>query len=151
MRASANRLSSEFLPHVVAWNLTKKCNLQCTHCYISAGPWEDASDELTPAECLRVVDQLVEVNPSPMLILSGGEPLLRPDLPALAAHAVRRGCTVVVGTNGTLLTDGQGGDAEGRRSLGRRGQRRFARARRPRRASAAARMRCSAPWRRSNT
>ena len=96
--------SSEFLPHVVAWNLTKKCNLQCTHCYISAGPWEDASDELTPAECLRVVDQLVEVNPSPMLILSGGEPLLRPDLPALAAHAVRRGCTVVVGTNGTLLT-----------------------------------------------
>lgn len=94
-----------FLPHVVAWNLTKKCNLKCTHCYISAGPFEDARDELTPDECLRVVDQLVEVNPSPMLILSGGEPLLRADLPSLAAHAVKRGATVVVGTNGTLLTD----------------------------------------------
>lgn len=96
--------SLEFLPHVVAWNLTKRCNLRCTHCYISAGPTEDASDELTPGECLGLVDQLVEVNPSPMLILSGGEPLLRPDLPSLAAHAVKRGATVVVGTNGTLLT-----------------------------------------------
>ncbi len=102
--ATEQESSAEFLPHVVAWNLTKRCNLRCTHCYISAGPWEDASDELTLDECRRVVDQLVEVNPSPMLILSGGEPLLRPDLPSLAAHAVTRGATVVVGTNGTMLT-----------------------------------------------
>jgi len=93
------------LPHVVAWNLTKRCNLRCTHCYISAGPWETAEDELDPAECRRVVDELLAVNPSPMLILSGGEPLAREDLPDLVAHASGKGATVVVGTNATALTD----------------------------------------------
>jgi radical SAM protein with 4Fe4S-binding SPASM domain len=51
------------------------------------------------------VDQLVAVNPSPMLILSGGEPLVCEDLPELSAYAASRGATVVVGTNGTMLTD----------------------------------------------
>jgi radical SAM protein with 4Fe4S-binding SPASM domain len=97
--------SEELLPHVVAWNLTKRCNLRCTHCYISAGPWETAEAELDGAECRRVVDQLLEVNPSPMLILSGGEPLVREDLPDLVGYAAGRGATVVVGTNATALTD----------------------------------------------
>ena len=48
----------EFLPHVVAWNLTKRCNLRCSHCYISAGPFETAEAELTTAECRRVIDEL---------------------------------------------------------------------------------------------
>jgi MoaA/NifB/PqqE/SkfB family radical SAM enzyme len=96
-----------FLPHVVAWNLTRRCNLACTHCYISAGPWESAERELTTDECLRVVDQLLEVNPSPLLILSGGEPLVREDLPRIAAYASGRGATVVVGTNGTMLGEGR--------------------------------------------
>jgi radical SAM protein with 4Fe4S-binding SPASM domain len=95
----------EYLPHVVAWNLTRRCNLACTHCYISAGPWETAADELDRTECRRVVDELLAVNPSPMLILSGGEPLVREDLPDLCAYASGRGATVVVGTNGTALTD----------------------------------------------
>jgi radical SAM protein with 4Fe4S-binding SPASM domain len=95
----------ELLPHVVAWNLTKRCNLHCTHCYISAGPWETAEAELSTAECRRVVDELLAVNPAPMLILSGGEPLVREDLPELVAYASGRGATVVVGTNGTMLTD----------------------------------------------
>ena len=94
-----------YLPHVVAWNLTRRCNLKCTHCYISAGPRETADGELSTAECRRIVDELLTVNPSPMLILSGGEPLLRDDLPELAGYATARGATVVVGTNGTLLTD----------------------------------------------
>jgi radical SAM protein with 4Fe4S-binding SPASM domain len=93
------------LPHVVAWNLTRRCNLRCTHCYISAGPWETAEAELGLGECRRVVDQLLAVNPSPMLILSGGEPLVRQDLPELVAYAAGRGATVVVGTNATALTD----------------------------------------------
>jgi AdoMet-dependent heme synthase len=93
------------LPHVVAWNLTRRCNLRCTHCYISAGPFESAESELGPDECRRVVDQLLAVNPAPLLILSGGEPLLRADLPELAAYASERGATVVVGTNGTSLTE----------------------------------------------
>ena len=94
-----------FVPHVVAWNLTRRCNLECAHCYIAAGPHESATSELTTPECLRIVDELLAVNPAPMLILSGGEPLLRDDLAEIAAYASRRGATVVVGTNGTLLTD----------------------------------------------
>jgi len=94
-----------YLPHVVAWNLTRRCNLSCTHCYISAGPWQSTEDELSLVECRRIVDQLVALNPAPLLILSGGEPLVREDLPELAAYAKGRGATVVVGTNGTTLTE----------------------------------------------
>ena len=94
-----------YVPHVVAWNLTRRCNLECAHCYISAGPRESATSELATAECLRIVDELLGLNPAPMLILSGGEPLLRHDLTQIAAYASQRGATVVVGTNGTLLTD----------------------------------------------
>ncbi len=93
------------LPHVVAWNLTRRCNLRCSHCYISAGPGESVRGELSTDECRRVIDELLAVNPTPMLILSGGEPLLRDDLAEIAAHARQGGATVVVGTNGTLLTE----------------------------------------------
>jgi len=93
------------VPHVVAWNLTKRCNLECAHCYIAAGPHESAATELDTAACLELVDQLLLVNAAPLLILSGGEPLLRQDLTEIAEYASSRGATVVVGTNGTLLTD----------------------------------------------
>ena len=94
-----------FVPHVIAWNLTRRCNLECAHCYISAGPSESAAAELDTADCLGIVDQLLAVNPAPLLILSGGEPLLRRDLGEIAHYASANGATVVVGTNGTLLTD----------------------------------------------
>ena len=94
-----------FVPHVVAWNLTKRCNLECAHCYIAAGPHASAGGELETRECLAIVDQLLAVSPAPMLILSGGEPLLRDDLTGIAHYASTNGATVVVGTNGTLLTD----------------------------------------------
>jgi len=93
-----------FLPHIVAWNLTKRCNLACAHCYISAGSWHAADGELTTDECLRILGELLELNPNPMLILSGGEPLLRGDLEDIAARASSEGATVVVGTNGTQLS-----------------------------------------------
>ncbi|MFN2421281.1 MAG: radical SAM protein, partial [Gemmatimonadota bacterium] len=91
-------------PHVVAWNLTRRCNLACAHCYISAGSWHAGAEELATAECMRIVDEILAVNPAPMLILSGGEPLLREDLEAIADRATARGATVVVGTNGTRLS-----------------------------------------------
>jgi len=97
----------EYLPHVVAWNLTRRCNLECAHCYIAAGPHETAAQELDTAACLDIVDQLLAVNRAPLLILSGGEPLLRRDLSEIAHYASANGATVVVGTNGTLLTDGR--------------------------------------------
>ena len=90
---------------MVAWNLTRRCNLECSHCYISAGPDQSAAGELTTGECARIAAEILAVNPAPMFILSGGEPLLRPDLTAIASYASSRGATVVVGTNGTLLTD----------------------------------------------
>ena len=90
---------------MVAWNLTRRCNLECAHCYISAGPSESADGELSTPECLRIIDEILAVNPAPLFILSGGEPLLRPDLETIAWYAARGGATVVVGTNGTLLTD----------------------------------------------
>lgn len=93
------------LPHVVAWNLTQRCNLACAHCYISAGDWQSTAGDLTTAECRRIADEILALNPSPMFVLSGGEPLLRDDLEAIAEHGASRGATVVVGTNGTLLTD----------------------------------------------
>ena len=93
-----------FVPHVVAWNLTQRCNLACAHCYISAGSWHDAAGELTTAECTRIADEILSISPAPMFILSGGEPLLRQDLEEIAAHATSKGATVVVGTNGTRLT-----------------------------------------------
>jgi radical SAM protein with 4Fe4S-binding SPASM domain len=95
----------QFVPHVVAWNLTRRCNLECAHCYIAAGPGETADGELPTDDCRRIIDEVLAVNPAPLLILSGGEPLQRADLAAIARHATDGGATVVVGTNGTLLTD----------------------------------------------
>ena len=92
--------------HVISWNLTKKCNLRCEHCYISAGriTREEAQDELSTEECLAVVDDICEVNPSALLILTGGEPLLRKDVFEIAGYASERGLWPVVGTNGVLVT-----------------------------------------------
>jgi radical SAM protein with 4Fe4S-binding SPASM domain len=108
------------LPHVVAWNLTRRCNLACAHCYIAAGDWHARDDDLTTAECRRITDEILAVNPGAMFVLSGGEPLLRDDLESIAEHATDGGATVVVGTNGTLL------DSDRLRSLGHAGVRGFA-------------------------
>jgi AdoMet-dependent heme synthase len=103
--ATGHEPVGDYVPHVVAWNLTQRCNLECAHCYISAGPEQSGDDELTTDEVLRIAGEILAINPSPMFILSGGEPLLRDDLPTIARFASERGATVVVGTNGTLLTD----------------------------------------------
>jgi radical SAM protein with 4Fe4S-binding SPASM domain len=97
---------TDFKPFLIAWNLTKRCNLRCAHCYLSAGERDAGSvDELTTEECFRAVDGMVRVNPASILVLTGGEPLLRRDLPEIARYATQKGMMVVVGTNGTLLTD----------------------------------------------
>lgn len=94
----------EAVPHVVAWNLTQRCNLACAHCYIAAGPWQEQEGELSLDECRRIADEILEINPSPLFVLSGGEPLVRDDLEDFARYSKDRGATVVVGTNGTGLT-----------------------------------------------
>ncbi len=87
---------------VVVWNSTRACNLKCKHCYASATAEPDP-EELTTAEARRLIDDLAEFR-VPVLLFSGGEPLLRPDVYELAAYARERGLRPVVSTNGTFIT-----------------------------------------------
>ena len=87
----------------VSWNLTSRCNLFCTHCYMSAAPHADVSGDLTTEECFRVIDEMAVVNPNLFLILTGGEPLVRRDIFDIASYASDKGFTCVLGTNGVLL------------------------------------------------
>ena len=94
----------DFRAYSISWNLTKRCNLNCDHCYLDAnfrGGFR--TDELSTDECRRVIDQIAEVNPNAFLILTGGEPLLRPDIYDLIHHAAEKKFMVVLGTNGTLI------------------------------------------------
>lgn len=96
-----------FRPDIISWNLTRRCNLNCAHCYLDADfRCGTRADELTTRECIEVVEQIAEVNPGALLILTGGEPLLRRDVFGIAEHASRRGLLVTIGTNGTPLTPG---------------------------------------------
>ncbi len=90
-------------PYLISYNLTKRCNLKCKHCYLDAGELEGRFDMPT-SEVLAVIDSIAEINPSAMLILTGGEPLLRGDIFQIVRHASDHGFTVFVGTNGTGLT-----------------------------------------------
>ncbi len=93
---------TEHKPSLISWNLTKKCNLRCPHCYMEAG--RPATRELTTDECLALIDEMQALG-TEMLILTGGEPLLRKDIFDIARYASRRGLWVVMGTNGVLVTD----------------------------------------------
>jgi heme b synthase len=87
---------------LVAWEITRSCNLFCAHCR-AASDSNQYSGELKTEECFRLVDQILEVG-RPIIILTGGEPLLREDVFQLARYAVSKGLRVVMGTNGTLIT-----------------------------------------------
>jgi 12,18-didecarboxysiroheme deacetylase len=86
---------------IVVWNSTKACNLRCIHCYYTARAEADP-DELTTAEAKSMIDDLAAFG-APVLLFSGGEPLLREDLFELGAYAVARGLRTVISTNGTLI------------------------------------------------
>jgi len=95
------QFSADYRP-IVVWNLTSRCNLSCEHCYISA---EDRAyrDELTNQEARAFIADVAEMQ-CPVLLFSGGEPLVRPDWAELAAFATDRGLRPVLSTNGTLIT-----------------------------------------------
>jgi heme b synthase len=88
---------------LVAWETTRNCNLACVHCRASAtmGPHEG---ELDTAEALRLLDQIAEVG-QPIIILTGGEPLLRPDIFEIARYGTDLGMRMVMALNGTLITE----------------------------------------------
>lgn len=87
---------------VVVWNMTRRCNLRCVHCYSSSQNIR-YGNELTPAEAKAMIRDLATFG-SPVILFSGGEPLMHRDLPELARYAVDQGMRAVISTNGTLIT-----------------------------------------------
>ncbi|WP_440954906.1 12,18-didecarboxysiroheme deacetylase [Methanosarcina sp. Mfa9] len=86
---------------VVVWNMTRRCNLKCVHCYAQAKDVE-FKDELSTEEGKALIDDLAAFG-SPVMLFSGGEPTMRKDLPELAAYAREKGMRAVISTNGTLI------------------------------------------------
>lgn len=87
---------------VVVWNMTQRCNLKCVHCYAHALD-EKGVDDINTEKAKALIDDLAAYG-SPVMLFSGGEPLVRADLPELAKYAVSKGMRAVISTNGTLIT-----------------------------------------------
>ncbi|MCX8205303.1 MAG: radical SAM protein [Candidatus Nezhaarchaeota archaeon] len=87
-------------PHIV-WEVTLKCNLKCLHCEVGGG--EERYEELETGEALSLIDSLAELKEFRVLVLSGGEPLLRGDLFKIISYARDVGFSVFIATNGTLI------------------------------------------------
>jgi AdoMet-dependent heme synthase len=93
-------------PFLVALNLTRRCNLNCAHCYLDAGSREsDDSGELSTQEVKDLLDDIADLSEETMVVFTGGEPLLRADLTDLVVHASGLGLMAVLGTNGMGLND----------------------------------------------
>jgi 12,18-didecarboxysiroheme deacetylase len=87
---------------VVVWNMTRRCNLKCVHCYAQALD-EMGEDGISTEQGKAIIDDLAAYG-APVMLFSGGEPLVRQDLVELAHHAVSKGMRAVISTNGTLIT-----------------------------------------------
>ncbi|MEM0488099.1 MAG: radical SAM protein [Candidatus Bathyarchaeia archaeon] len=96
-------VEEKYVPLIVSWNVTLKCNLKCPHCYINAAERE-LPDELSTEEAKLLINQIAEVS-RPLLILSGGEPLLREDIFELIQYGTERGLRMAMGSNGMLIDD----------------------------------------------
>lgn len=86
---------------VVVWNVTSRCNLKCEHCYAAVS---SRQSELTTGQAKAVIDDLAGFG-VPVVLFSGGEPFVRPDIFELAEYAASKGLRVVFSTNGTLIDD----------------------------------------------
>lgn len=92
---------SEDKKPVVVWNMTRACNLRCRHCYANAGAGP-APDELNPEQAMALIDHLAAYG-APVILFSGGEPLMHPRLFDYIERAVKGGCRAVLSSNGLLL------------------------------------------------
>jgi radical SAM protein with 4Fe4S-binding SPASM domain len=103
--ASTSSVPSDerYVPLVVSWNVTSRCNLKCSHCYINAGE-SQFREELSTDAAKMLVHQITEVS-KPLLILSGGEPLLRDDIFEIVRYGADRGLKMGMGSNGMLIDD----------------------------------------------
>ncbi len=87
---------------VVVWNMTQRCNLKCVHCYAQAVE-PDGQDDISTDQAKTMIKDLAQFG-APVMLFSGGEPLVRQDLVELAHYAVGQGMRAVISTNGTLIT-----------------------------------------------
>jgi len=105
--AKSKRLPSHLLQFsadkkpVVVWNCTRACNLRCVHCYSNSGACRHGV-EMTTDQGLALIEDLAAFG-APVMLFSGGEPLMRPDLQTLIERAVALGMRAVISTNGTLI------------------------------------------------
>jgi len=102
--AGVNKPAQGIPRPVVVWNCTRQCNLSCIHCYANASNQRSAA-EMDTASGKMFINDLVEFG-VPVILFSGGEPLLRDDLFGLASLAYEQGIRVILSTNGTLLAKG---------------------------------------------
>jgi len=98
----APRSAAERKP-IVVWNITRRCNLRCAHCY-SDSTSRHYPGELTQAECRKVIDDLADFG-VPGLLLSGGEPLIHPQFFEIARYARCNGLKLTLSSNGTLIDE----------------------------------------------
>ena len=100
--ASCTPTSSRARKPIVVWNITRTCNLRCVHCYADSHA-ERYPGELSWEQCCAVIDDLADYKVN-ALLLSGGEPLLHPQLPQILQRATDKGLKVTISTNGTRIT-----------------------------------------------
>jgi len=94
----------EFEPKWIAWEITRRCNLKCVHCRSSSETEAAGHPDFTLDEAKKIMDDIASYA-SPVLVLSGGEPLLRQDVFDIARYGSKKGFRMCLATNGTLVTD----------------------------------------------
>jgi len=92
------------VPRLIFWELTKRCNLKCVHCRAEAEE-NSFTGELKLDEIKGIIDNIVS-DYSPILVLTGGEPLYRDDIFDIAKYATDKGLRTALATNGTLIDEG---------------------------------------------
>ncbi|MCP4176519.1 MAG: radical SAM protein [bacterium] len=102
LRYKKHRSGTGMKRPVVVWNMTKQCNLYCAHCYANAALNRKSSDELTTEQGKQLIDSLAAFK-VPVLLFSGGEPLMREDIFELIEYTNASGIRPTISTNGTLI------------------------------------------------
>ncbi|GAB4483764.1 MAG: radical SAM protein [Thermodesulfovibrionales bacterium] len=94
----------EFAPKWIAWEITRRCNLRCVHCRSSSEMEAKGHPDFSTEEAFRVIDDIVSYS-SPVMVLSGGEPLVRKDVFEIAKYGNAKGLRMCLATNGTLVNE----------------------------------------------
>ncbi|MEW6108778.1 MAG: radical SAM protein [Nitrospirota bacterium] len=94
----------EFVPKWIAWEITRRCNLRCVHCRSASELEVKGHPDFTTAEAFRIIDDIVSYA-KPVVVLSGGEPLVRRDVFEIAEYGTGKGLRMCLATNGTLVND----------------------------------------------